>query len=145
MWERQEWERGAFSQRGEKKKGNKMWDGKPRRKHHQHVRHLCGQAEVLGLQFWPLTFSFTKTQELKSFPISLRDKSCSDIQHAETKGAVSTKNFFPCSENFKREILRWRKNRQNKRSGSLPSVHNYAWGLCCSWNTHQPTIILSLI
>lgn len=30
-------------------------------------------------------------------------------------------------------------------SGPLPSAHNYARGLCCSWNTPKPTIILSLI
>lgn len=52
-------------------------------------------AWIAVLAFNFLVYKETRVEERRLiFPISLRDKSCSDIQHAGTKEAVSTKNFF---------------------------------------------------
>lgn len=62
----------------------------------------CSSSLRAGRSAWiaVLAFNFLVYKETGVeercliFPISLRDKSCSDIQHAETKEVVSIENFF---------------------------------------------------
>lgn len=52
---------------------------------------------MLELHFWPLTSLIQKEtgaeERLLIFPISYHEKSCSDIQQAETKEHVSAEKF----------------------------------------------------
>lgn len=80
------------------------------------VKRCKGKEEVLalirvssqridrsaGIAFLAFNFSCTKRLEIEKqlliFPISCHDKSCSDIQQAETKGLVSLKRFSRVGE-----------------------------------------------
>lgn len=100
--------------RGEKKMTGEAWCWR------QYECHLWRWKEVLELHFWPFTSLIQRDcieEQLLIFPISLHEKSCSDIQQAETKGHVSMKKFASFREVWNKDRRDLERSQKNKASG----------------------------